>query len=92
LTIQAAAGSIGYTVLFIQGVTLSNAADAGIVAGTLHAMAALFAAIFLGERPRPRLILAILLATADVMVVASHPMPAAATLHGYTASLRRWLR
>jgi drug/metabolite transporter (DMT)-like permease len=73
LTIQAAAGSVGYTVLLIQGVVLSSAADAGIVAGTLPAMAALFAALFLGERPGPRLILAILLATAGVMVVAITP-------------------
>ncbi len=73
LTIQAAAGSVGYTVLLIHGVTLSSAADAGIVAGTLPAMAALFAALFLGERPGPRLILAIALATAGVMVVAITP-------------------
>jgi drug/metabolite transporter (DMT)-like permease len=73
LTIQAAAGSVGYTVLLIHGVTLSSAADAGIVAGTLPAMAALFAALFLGERPGPRLILAIVLATAGVMVVAITP-------------------
>ncbi len=73
LTIQAAAGSVGYTVLLIRGVTLSSAADAGIVAGTLPAMAALFAALFLGERPGPRLILAIVLATAGVMVVAVTP-------------------
>ncbi|MCM5681814.1 DMT family transporter [Schlegelella sp. S2-27] len=73
LTLQAAAGSVGYTVLLIQGVTWSSAADAGIVAGTLPAVSALFAAVFLGERPGLRLAFAIALATAGVMAVAAAP-------------------
>lgn len=73
LWVQAAAGSVGYTVLLIHGVNLSSAADAGIVAGTLPAMAALFAAVFLGERPGPRLVVSIVLATVGVMVVAAAP-------------------
>lgn len=73
LVLQAAAGSVGYTVLLIQGVTWSSAADAGIVAGTLPAVSALFAAVFLGERPGLRLVFAIALATAGVMAVAAAP-------------------
>ena len=73
LWVQAAAGSVGYTVLLIHGVNLSSAADAGIVAGTLPAMAALFAALFLGEHPGPRLVASIILATAGVMAVAAAP-------------------
>jgi len=78
LLVQAAAGSVGYTVLLIQGVTWSSAADAGIVAGTLPAVSALFAAVFLGERPGWRLAAAIALATAGVMAVAAAPEAATA--------------
>ncbi|KRD46133.1 hypothetical protein ASE52_15650 [Acidovorax sp. Root275] len=73
LTVQAAAGSVGYSVLLILGVTLASASDAGIVAGTLPAAAALFSALLLGERPGLRLVLAIGLATAGVMAVAFSP-------------------
>lgn len=73
LTVQAAAGSVGYSVLLILGVTLASASDAGIVAGTLPAAAALFSALLLGERPGARLVLAIGLATAGVMAVAFSP-------------------
>lgn len=77
LLVQAAAGSVGYSVLLIQGVTWSSASDAGIVAGTLPAVCALFAAVFLGERPDVRLVAAIALATAGVMTVAIAPDAAA---------------
>lgn len=79
LLVQAAAGSVGYTVLLIQGVTWSSAADAGIVAGTLPAVSALFSAVFLRERPGLRLVGAIALATAGVMAVAASPAPADAS-------------
>ncbi|WP_243748120.1 DMT family transporter [Roseateles toxinivorans] len=69
LLVQAAAGSVGYTVLLIQGVVLAGAANAGIVTGTLPAVAALFAVLFLGERPGVRLGLAIALAALGVVVV-----------------------
>ncbi|WP_035202237.1 DMT family transporter [Acidovorax sp. CF316] len=77
LTVQAAAGSVGYSVLLILGVALASAADAGIVAGTLPAAAALFSALLLGERPGHRLVLSIALATAGVMAVAMAPDGAA---------------
>lgn len=79
LLVQAAAGSVGYTVLLIQGVTWAGAADAGIVAGTLPAMSALFAVVFLGERPGWRLALSIALATAGVMVVVTAVAPTPGT-------------
>ncbi len=73
LSAQAAAGSVGYSVLLILGVALASASDAGIVAGTLPAAAALFSALLLGERPGFRLLLSIALATAGVMAVALAP-------------------
>ncbi|MDC6168516.1 DMT family transporter [Paucibacter sp. XJ19-41] len=79
LLVQAAAGSVGYTVLLIQGVMWSSAADAGVVAGTLPAMAALLAVLMLGERPGLRLLGAIALATLGVMALALAPDSAAAT-------------
>lgn len=73
LLLQAAAGSVGYSVLLIQGVSLASASDASIVAGTLPAVSALFAVAFLGERPGIRMALSIALATAGVMTVAMSP-------------------
>jgi drug/metabolite transporter (DMT)-like permease len=73
LLVQAAAGSVGYSVLLIQGVSLASAADASVVAGTLPAVSALFAVLFLGERPGLRMALSIGLATAGVMAVALSP-------------------
>ncbi|MES2951329.1 MAG: DMT family transporter [Pseudomonadota bacterium] len=73
LLVQAAAGSVGYSVLLIYGVGLASASDASIVAGTLPAVSALFAVLFLGERPGLRMALSIGLATLGVMVVALSP-------------------
>ena len=69
LLMQAACGSVGYTVLLILGTRYAPAADAGVVAGTLPAVAALFAVLALGERPSRALWLSIGLATAGVAVV-----------------------
>ncbi len=85
LLVQAAAGSVGYSVLLIQGVALASAADTSIIAGTLPAVSALFAALFLGERLGLRMVLSIALATLGVMAVAMSPQIAAqsgARLHG----------
>lgn len=65
---QAAAGSVGYTVLLISGMKLASAADAGVITGTLPAVSALVAMVALGERPGPALLGAIVLATAGVLV------------------------
>lgn len=85
LLLQAAAGSVGYTVLLIEGVRRCGAADAGIVAGTLPAVSALVSVLFLGERPGWRLAASIALATAGVMVVTAAPGAAGA------AAPERWL-
>ena len=67
--LQAASGSVGYTVLLIVGTSITTAADARIVAGTLPARAALFAILIRGERPRLVALLGIALATAGVMLL-----------------------
>jgi len=69
LLLQAASGSVGYTVLLIAGTKLTSAADAGVVAGTLPAMAALFAFIVLGERPGMPALTGIALASAGVLLL-----------------------
>ncbi|MEJ6005824.1 DMT family transporter [Paucibacter sp. AS339] len=69
LLCQAAAGSVGYTVLMIAGLRLSLAGDAGVIAGSLPAIAALFAVLVLGERLDRRLVLAIALACLGLMAV-----------------------
>ncbi len=73
LLVQAAAGSVGYSVLLIQGVRLATASDASVIAGTLPAVSALFSVLFLGERPGLRMVLSIALATVGVMAVAMSP-------------------
>jgi drug/metabolite transporter (DMT)-like permease len=79
LLLQAAAGSVGYTVLLISGTSMASAADAGVVAGTLPAMATLFAIVVLGERPALLALMGIALATAGVMVLTTGTAPAPAT-------------
>ncbi len=69
LLLQAASGSVGYTVLLIAGTSLTSAADAGVVAGTLPAMAALFAFLVLGERPGLLALVGIALASAGVLLL-----------------------
>lgn len=69
LLLQAASGSVGYTVLLIAGTSMASATDAGVVAGTLPAMATLFAILVLGERPGLPALLGIALATAGVLLL-----------------------
>jgi drug/metabolite transporter (DMT)-like permease len=71
LLLQAASGSVGYTVLLIAGTSMASAADAGVVAGTLPAMAALFAILILGERPGLLALMGIALATAGVLLLST---------------------
>jgi drug/metabolite transporter (DMT)-like permease len=70
LLLQAASGSVGYTVLLIAGTALSSAADAGVVAGTLPAVAALFAIVILRERPTLGTLIGVALSTAGVLILA----------------------
>lgn len=69
LVCQAGLGSVGYTVLLILGVRWAPAASAGVVAGTLPAVAALVAVIALRERPGRFLVGSIVLATAGVLAI-----------------------
>jgi drug/metabolite transporter (DMT)-like permease len=85
LLLQAVAGSVGYTVLLILGTRYAPAADAGVVAGTLPAVAALFAVVALGERPSRALLLGIVLATAGVLIITLPEARAAARGAGATA-------
>jgi len=57
-------------VLLILGTRHAPAADAGVVAGTLPAVAALFAVLALGERPSRALLASIALACAGVLAIA----------------------
>ena len=73
LAMQAGAGSVGYTVLLIAGTSLTSAADAGVVLGTLPAMSTLLAAVLLRERQGWRDWAAAALATADAIAVTVRP-------------------
>ncbi|WP_165681630.1 DMT family transporter [Metapseudomonas otitidis] len=70
LVLQAAAGSVGYTVLLVMGLAYLPAADAGVIIGTLPAVSALFSVLVLGERPGLRQVVSAALATLGVMAVA----------------------
>lgn len=69
LLVQSAAGSVGYTVLLIKGVTHSGAGDASVMAGTLPAVSALVAWLVVGEKPTLRMVASIALATLGVLAV-----------------------
>lgn len=69
LALQALAGSVGYAVLLLAGMRLASAADAGVIAGSLPAVAALFGILVLRQRPGRGLLAAIALATAGVVAI-----------------------
>ncbi|WP_374580142.1 DMT family transporter [Pseudoduganella sp.] len=77
LVMQACAGSVGYTVLLISGTTLTSAATAGVLLGTLPIVSGAFAVLVLGERPTLRLLAAIGLAAIGVIVASGIAWPAA---------------
>jgi drug/metabolite transporter (DMT)-like permease len=77
LLLQAGAGSVGYTVLLISGMSLTSAATAGVLVGTLPIVTAAFAVLGLGERPTMRLLGAIALAAIGVMVASGVRWPVA---------------
>ncbi|PDT38600.1 EamA family transporter [Rhizobium sp. M10] len=82
LFIQAGAGSVGYTTLLISGLSLTSAADAGVIIGTLPVVSAAISILLLGERPQPALLLAVALATAGVSSIAFTPKAAGGSLAG----------
>lgn len=65
---QAAAGSLGFSVMMLLSLRLTGAAEASVVSGTLPAVTALLATAF-GERPSPRQWLAAALATLGVVTL-----------------------
>ncbi|RUL96160.1 DMT family transporter [Rhizobium chutanense] len=82
LVIQAGAGSVGYTTLLISGLSLTSAADAGVIIGTLPVVSAAISILLLGERPQRGLLLAVALATAGVLSIAVTPEAAGGSLPG----------
>lgn len=77
LVLQAGAGSVGYTVLLISGMSFTSAATAGVLVGTLPIVTAAFAVLGLGERPTMRLLGAIALAALGVIVASGVNWPLA---------------
>ncbi|MDV4177374.1 DMT family transporter [Rhizobium brockwellii] len=82
LIIQAGAGSVGYTTLLISGLSLTSAADAGVIIGTLPVVSAAISILLLRERPQPALLLAVALATSGVLSIAFTPDAAGGSLAG----------
>jgi drug/metabolite transporter (DMT)-like permease len=82
LVIQAGAGSVGYTTLLISGLSLTSAADAGVIIGTLPVVSAAISILLLRERPQRALLLAVALATAGVLSIAFTPDAAGGSLAG----------
>ncbi|MBY5580260.1 DMT family transporter [Rhizobium leguminosarum] len=82
LIIQAGAGSVGYTTLLISGLSLTSAADAGVIIGTLPVVSAAISILLLRERPQRALLLAVALATAGVLSIALTPDAAGGALSG----------
>lgn len=69
LAVQAAAGTVGFTVLMLLGTARTTASDASVVAGTLPAVAAGLSVCLFGERPGARTWLAIGLAVGGLLAV-----------------------
>ncbi len=86
LIAQSGCGSVGYTVLLLSGMRLASATDAGVIAGSLPAIAALIAVLALRERPGAMTITAVALATIGVGVCTLGADDAAAAAR--SASLR----
>jgi drug/metabolite transporter (DMT)-like permease len=82
LIIQAGAGSVGYTTLLISGLSLTSAADAGVIIGTLPVVSAAISILLLRERPQRALLLAVALATSGVLSIAFRPDAAGGSLAG----------
>lgn len=68
LVVQSGSGSVGYTVFLLSGMRLTSATDAGVIAGSLPAVAALVAVFALRERPGAMTVAAVAMATVGVLV------------------------
>jgi drug/metabolite transporter (DMT)-like permease len=69
LLVQAAAGSVAYTVLLILALSFTSAANAGVVLGTLPVVMGALAIAAFGERPSWRFMAAIIIGTAVVLLI-----------------------
>lgn len=67
--VQAAAGSVGYTVLMILGLRFTPAGDAGVVAGILPVVATAMSVLLLGERADARCLISIGLAMTGLLAI-----------------------
>lgn len=72
LTVQAVAGSVGYTTLLIAGLQRTSAVDGGIILGTLPLVTAAIAVMLLGERPGKPALAAIALAAFGVWLMSGN--------------------
>ncbi|CAB3835713.1 DMT family transporter [Achromobacter mucicolens] len=72
LTVQAVAGSVGYTTLLIAGLQRTSAVDGGVILGTLPLVTAAIAVLLLGERPGKAALAAIGLAAFGVWLMSGH--------------------
>jgi len=73
VVLQAVAGSVGYTALLISGLSLTSAANAGILIGTLPVVSGAIAVLLLGERPGAGIYLAIAIAASGVLAIVLQP-------------------
>ncbi len=69
LFLQAFFGTFGFTLLMLGGVSRTSAVAAGVITSTLPAIVALFAWLFLGERPGARAVVSVVLAMIGIVVV-----------------------
>lgn len=90
LFLQAFFGTFGFTLLMLNGVARTSAVAAGVITSTIPAVVALFAWLFLGERPNARALASIALAMLGIVAVnlshggaaASSAQPAAGSIAG----------
>jgi drug/metabolite transporter (DMT)-like permease len=69
LVIMALFGMVGFTVLMLEGLKRTAAADAGIITATLPAVVALLGALFAGDRLNPRQMVAVAMAVLGLVVI-----------------------
>ncbi|MBI0327845.1 DMT family transporter [Burkholderia plantarii] len=90
LFLQALFGTFLFTLLMLNGVQRTSAVAAGVITSTIPAVVALFAWLFLRERPDGRALLSIALAIVGVVtinVVHGQGQPAGATPGSLTGNL-----
>ncbi|CAN7286920.1 DMT family transporter [Trinickia sp. LjRoot230] len=87
LFLQALFGTFGFTLLMLGGVARTSAVAAGVITSTIPAVVALFAWIFLGERPGTRALASIALAITGIVVVNLSQASAASGSMSATGSL-----